>query len=65
MKTICFKLHYQTLDEELTTSMQDFSTGFPQTQPLYTKISRTEFHTSKVHSSRLQSFQRHKLLLFS
>ncbi len=41
------------LNEELTTSMQDLSTGFPQTQPLYTNISKIEFHRSKVHSSMI------------
>ncbi len=33
--------------------MQDLFTGFPQTQPLYIKISKTEFHRSKVHSSMI------------
>ncbi len=33
--------------------MQDLSTGFPQTQPLYTKINKIEFHRSKVHSSMI------------
>ncbi len=35
--------------------MQDLFTGFPQTQPLYTKINKTEFHRSKfiVHDCKV------------